>query len=68
MSECGNRMNEIPVMTFPIKERISSKLFIGRNAALFIRENWIRGVTSEADQRVGISYLEERVSCAEMLS
>jgi len=40
-----------PVLTFPIKERINSELFIDRTLAL--RVTRISVVTNERDQRVG---------------
>jgi len=47
-------MCESPVMTFPIKKRINTELFIDRTAALNIKENWIREETSEGDQPVAL--------------
>jgi len=38
----GQRRDENPVMTFPIKKRIETEIFIGRNAALFIQNGGIK--------------------------
>jgi len=36
---CGlEKMSENPVMSFPIKKRINTELFIDRNAELYIQE------------------------------
>jgi len=40
---------------------INTELFIERMAALFVGESWIRAMTNEGDQRIGTSWLEERV-------
>jgi len=45
---------ENPVMTLPIKKRISTELFINRTEALYIGVIWIRIKTSEDDQPVAL--------------
>jgi len=48
-------------MTFPIKKRINTELFIVRSAALYIGKTRIRVETKKGDQPVGTSWLEQRV-------
>jgi len=45
LGTCGN-----PAITFLIKKRIITELFIDRTAALYIGETRIRVVTDEGDQ------------------
>jgi len=59
-SQDGSWKNENPVMSFPIKRRINTDLFIDRMAALYLVESWIRHRTNEGDQRVGTSWMEEQ--------
>jgi len=44
------RLCENPVMTFPIKKIIDTKLFIGRAAALYILISRIRDEINKGDQ------------------
>jgi len=43
-------MHENPVMTFPIRKRIKTELFIDRTSALYLGETRISNVTDEGDQ------------------
>jgi len=45
-------VHENPVMTFPIKLRINTELFIDRLVALYIGETLIRMLTKQDDQPV----------------
>lgn len=62
---CLSLSDRKPNDDFPIKKKFNSKLFIGRTAALFIGETWIRDRTNDGDQRSGIGELP--IYCAELL-
>jgi len=62
-------MCENPAMTFPIKKRISTEMFIDRTAALYIEESQIKIMTNESDQPqwyllIGVA----SITCAEIPS
>jgi len=44
---------ENPAMTFRIKKRINTELFIDRTTALYIDETKITAMTNEGDQHFG---------------
>jgi len=48
------RMCENPMMTFPIKKRIHTELFIDRTAALYILESWIRDTIHKGIEPVAL--------------
>jgi len=54
-----------PPMTFPIKKRISTELFIARTAAHYIGEIWTRVASDGGDQLAGTNCLEERAYFAQ---
>jgi len=56
---------ENPVMTFPIKKRVNTELFIYRMAALYIAESWVRDMTNEGNQCIGTSWLQEQANLAQ---
>jgi len=53
------------MMTFPIKNLINTKLFIGTTAALYGEETRIRVLTNGSHQPAGSSLLKERVYLAQ---
>jgi len=53
--DCDKRTCGNPVITFQVKKRINSGLFIGRTAALYIGETQIRVVMNESDQPVALA-------------
>jgi len=42
------------VMTFPIKKRINTEMFIDRTAALYIRETRIRAMTNRVIEKLAL--------------
>jgi len=62
------RVAENPVMTFPIKKRITSAPIIDRTAALYIGETQVRATTNEGDLLIGIRWSEEQVYLAQNYS
>jgi len=55
---------QIRVMTFSIKKRINTELFILKTEALYIGDTQIRAMTHEGDQLI----VQTSIPCTEMLS